>query len=60
MAVMVRHGTGKGDSRLGLRHVNDAAAHAANEDHATLGLALHEVLGDADGEQVGAVDVDGP
>lgn len=46
-------------SRLGLRHVDDGAAHAADEDHATLCLALHEVAGDGGGEEVGAVDVDG-
>lgn len=45
--------------RLGLRHVDDGAAHAANEDHAALCLALHEVAGDGGGEEVGAVDVDG-
>lgn len=48
------------DVRLRLRHVDDAATHAADEHHAPRGLALHEVLGDGDGEQVSAVDVDGP
>lgn len=46
-------------SRLGLRHVDDGAAHAADEDHAALCLALHEVAGDGGREEVGAVDVDG-
>lgn len=46
-------------SRLGLGHVDDGAAHAADEDHAALCLALHEVAGDGGGEEVGAVDVDG-
>ena len=46
--------------RLGLRNVNDGTAHATNEDHAALGLALHQVPSDGGGEQVSAVDVDGP
>lgn len=46
-------------SRLRLRHVDNGAAHAADEDHAALCLALHEVAGDGGGEEVGAVDVDG-
>lgn len=45
--------------RLGLRHVDDGAAHASDEDHAALCLALHKVAGDGGGEEVGAVDVHG-
>lgn len=44
--------------RLRLRHVDDGTAHAADEDHAALCLALHEVAGDGGGEEIGAVDVD--
>lgn len=54
-----RQTTSTKHSRLGLRHVDDGAAHAADEDHAALCLALHEVAGDGGGEEVGAVDVDG-
>lgn len=45
--------------RLGLGNVDDGTAHAADEDHAALGVALHEVAGNGRGEEVGAVDVDG-
>lgn len=46
--------------RLWLRHVNNSARHASDKDHATGGLAGHQVLGDSDGEQVCAVYVDAP
>lgn len=58
MTTTTRRGK-KDNSRLRLRHVDDGAAHAADEDHAALCLALHEVAGDGSGEEVGAVDVDG-
>jgi hypothetical protein len=45
---------------LWLRHIDDGAGHAADEDHAPWGLAFHQVLRDGDGEQVCAVDVDAP
>jgi hypothetical protein len=45
---------------LRLWHVHDCTAHAANEHDATWGLALHEMLGHPDGEEVGAIDVDTP
>lgn len=45
--------------RLGLGHIHNGAAHAADEDHAALGLALHEVASDSGGKQPGAIDVDG-
>ena len=44
--------------RLRLLHVDDGTAHAADEDHAALCLALHEMAGDGGGKEVGAVDVD--
>jgi hypothetical protein len=46
--------------RLRLRHVDNGAGHATDEDDAARGLALHEVLCDARGEEVGTVDVDAP
>lgn len=45
---------------LGLGHVDDGTGHAADQDHAAVALALHEVAGDGRGEEVGTVDVDGP
>jgi hypothetical protein len=45
---------------LGLRHVDDSATHASNEDNATRSLALHKVTSDSGSEEVGAVDVDTP
>lgn len=55
------------DRRLGriirclwLRDVDDRAAHAADKHHRPLGLALHQVLGYGDGEEVGPVHVDAP
>lgn len=45
--------------RLGLRNINNGAAHAANEDHAALGLALHQVASNRGSKQVGAVYIDG-
>lgn len=46
--------------RLGLGHVDNGAGHAADHDNAAGSLALHQVLGDAGGEEVCAVDVDTP
>lgn len=48
----------KKDSRLGLGHIDNSTTHGTDEDHAALGLALHEVAGDASGEEVGALDID--
>jgi len=45
---------------LRLRHVDDGARHATDHYYAAGALALHEVLGDADREQVGAVHVNTP
>ena len=45
---------------LRLGHVDDGTRHAANHDHAAWGLALHEVLGDSNCVQIGAVDIDAP
>lgn len=45
--------------RLGLGHIHNGTAHAANKHHAALGLALHEVASDRVGKQPGALDVDG-
>jgi len=45
---------------LWLRHVDNGTRHTANHDHAALGLPLHEMLGHADGEKVGAVNIDAP
>lgn len=45
---------------MGLGHIDNGTTHAADEDHAAGGLALHQVLGDGDSEEVGAVDVDAP
>ncbi len=41
---------GGSDSRLGLRYVDDSTTHAANEYHASLGLALHQVASNCGGE----------
>lgn len=45
--------------RLGLGNIDDSPAHAANKNHAALGLALHQMAGDGGSEEVGAVNVDG-
>ena len=45
---------------LWLGHVDDRSRHATDHDHATLGLSLHEMLGDSSSEKVGAVDIDTP
>lgn len=45
---------------LGLGDVDDGAGHAADHDHAARALTRHEVAGDRGGEEVGAIDVDGP
>ena len=45
---------------LGLRDVDDGAAHGADKGHGTGTLALHQVAGNTSCEQVGAVDVDAP
>lgn len=45
---------------LRLRHIDDGTRHAANHDHAAVGLALHEVLGYSNCVQIGAVDIDTP
>ena len=45
---------------LRLWDVDNGAAHGADHDNAAIGLALHQVLRDTDGEQPGAVDVDTP
>lgn len=41
-----------------LRDIDNGAAHAANKDHATLGLTLHQVTGDRGSKQVGAIHID--
>lgn len=43
---------------LWLRDVDDRSTHAANEDHAAWALSLHQVSGNASGEEVSSVDVD--
>jgi hypothetical protein len=45
---------------LRLRDVDDGTAHGADHDNAAIGLALHQVLRDADSEQPGTVNVDSP
>jgi len=45
---------------LRLRHIDDSARHGADHDDVAWGVALHQMLGYARGEQVGAVDVDAP
>lgn len=47
-------------ARLRLRHVDDGARHAADEYHAAWRLAPHKVLGDSDGEEIRAIDIDSP
>lgn len=44
--------------RLRLRDIDNGATHAANKDHAALGLALHQVAGDRGSKEVGAVYID--
>ena len=46
--------------RLGLGHIDDGAAHTADEDHTSRALTLEQMARDARGEEVGAVDVDAP
>lgn len=46
--------------RLRLGHVDDGARHASDEDHASRALALHQVLGDGDSEEVCTVHVNAP
>lgn len=45
---------------MGLWYIDNATAHASNEDHAALSLALHQVLGDIDGEEISTIDINGP
>jgi len=45
---------------LRLRNVDNGTAHGSDHDNAAIGLALHQVLRDADSEQPGAVNVDTP
>lgn len=45
---------------LRLRDVDNGTRHAADEDHASRALALHQVTGDTSGEEVGAINVDTP
>lgn len=45
---------------MGLGNVDNGTAHTSDEDHAAGGLALHQVLGDSDGEEIGTVNVDAP
>jgi hypothetical protein len=45
---------------LRLWDVDNGTAHGADHDNAAIGLALHQVLCDTNGEQPGAVDVDTP
>lgn len=45
---------------MGLGYVHNGAGHASDEDHATVGLARHQMLSDGDGEEVCAVYVDAP
>lgn len=57
--VNIRKHRNKGpNSRLRLRNIDNSTAHAANKDHATLGLTLHQVAGDRGSKQVGAVHID--
>ena len=46
--------------RLGLRHVDDGARHAADQNQRPARFPLHQVLRHRDGGQIGAVDVDTP
>ncbi len=46
-----------GHSRLRLWNVDNGTRHAANQDHTTRGIAVHQVLRNAGGEQVCAVDI---
>lgn len=55
------------DRRLGrivwclrLRDVDDRSTHTSNHDHAAIDLALHEMLGDSDSEEVGTINIDAP
>lgn len=45
---------------MGLGNIDNGTTHAANEDHAAGGLAFHQVLGDGDGKEVSAIDIDAP
>jgi hypothetical protein len=45
---------------LRLRDVDNGTAHGSDHDNATGCLALHEVLGNTDGEEPGTVNVDTP
>lgn len=44
--------------RLGLGDIDNGATHAANEDHAALGLTGHQVTSNRGGKQVGAIHID--
>lgn len=46
--------------RLRLGNVDDGSRHAANQNHATGRLALHEMAGDGGSKQVCTVNIDGP
>lgn len=46
--------------RLRLGNVDNGARHAANQDHASGCLALHEMARDRGSKQVSAVDIDSP
>jgi hypothetical protein len=57
----VAHGSLRGVVRsLGLGNINDGAGHGADHDYATGRLALDQVLGDIDSEEVCAIHIDAP
>ena len=45
---------------LGLRHVDNGAGHATDEDNAARRVPLHQMLRDSNGVKVRAVNVDSP
>jgi hypothetical protein len=45
---------------LWLRHVDDGARHAADEDNAARRVPLHQMLRDSHGVEVGSINVDPP
>ncbi len=46
--------------RLRLRYIDNCSGHTPDKDHSTRRLTLDEVLRDADGEEICAVDIDAP
>lgn len=51
---------GNSNSRLWLRDVHDGTRHATNQHHATRGISVHQVLCNAGGKKIGAVNIDIP